>query len=68
MFNKFHAWYDTVREPWRFFVFFGPLMCCLVPIYIGVLASLPALTFIGTVGMILMIALALSRVNYLDKK
>ena len=67
MFNKFHTWYDTVKEPWRFLVFFGPLMVWLVPLYTGILAGIPILTLIGTIGMILMVALALSRVTYLKR-
>lgn len=67
MFDKFHAWYDTVKEPWRFLVFFGPLMVWLVPLYTGILAGIPILTLIGTIGMVLMVALALSRVTYLKR-
>ena len=66
MFGKFNAWYDTVQEPKRFFIFLFMILTSVVPIHAGVLLAIPLLTIFGLVVLLCLIGLAATRVKYLS--
>lgn len=68
MLNRFHAWYDTVKEPYRFLIFISSMILWLAPVELGVLIASPTLMIIGMIGMTVVVFVALHRIGYLNRK